>query len=267
MNMRILSPLCLLLCWMLSAESMSIRFNFTLRDANQVIPLSMVEDSVDDLYMGCNEVMRDIVEHKYFKELHVGPFEKTWKDAEKCVKEKFERRKNKALTKKHMQAICVYTGDDVYKDFNNAVRINRDVYTSTFQFHILHYYLTSAIQILNQNDYCQTSYRRSRDVFTGKVDQKIRFGFFASSSYKTNQKDFGSETCFKIKTCLGAFIQSYSQFVDEGEVLIPPYETFKINGILRGPSQIPEELNDCKVVFVLESAGVLSNVNCKAACG
>ncbi|KAJ4919685.1 hypothetical protein JOQ06_026333, partial [Pogonophryne albipinna] len=76
-------------------------------------------------------------------------------------------------------------------------------------------------------------------------------------------KDFGTETCFKIKTCLGASLKEYPVFGDEQEVLIPPYETFKITKIIRGRNKFPD-LKDCEVVFVLESAGVMSSVNCNA---
>ncbi|XP_038570254.1 T-cell ecto-ADP-ribosyltransferase 1-like [Micropterus salmoides] len=35
-----------------------------------------------------------------------------------------------------------------------------------------------------------------------------------------------NETCFKIKTCSGAFLKNYSYYDQEKEVLIPPYEMF-----------------------------------------
>ncbi|XP_039653057.1 NAD(P)(+)--arginine ADP-ribosyltransferase 2-like [Perca fluviatilis] len=123
------------------------------------------------------------------------------------------------------------------------------------------YILTSAIQILNSNNYCHHTYRRTKARFTGQVNQIIRFGSFTSSSYRTDLKDFGNKSCFEIKTCSGALLESYSVFPDEKEVLIPPYEMFNITTIKgRGKTEV---LNDCEVVFVLESVGVKSNLNCK----
>lgn len=231
-----------------------------------VIPLSMVEDSIDDMYLGCHTAMMKTVKGKYLdEEKCMKPYADAWNDAKKCAKEKLKHKEDAALTAEHLQAICIYTADKVYTVFNNAVRTERSNYISSFQFHSLHFLLTSAIQILNSNYYCHTSYRRTKNRFTGTVNQIIRFGFFASSSYRTDLRDFGSETCFKIKTCSGAFLKKYSFYDDaEAEVLIPPYEMFKITEIIDGPVKI-QGLNDCKVVYVLESAGAKSNLNCKLA--
>lgn len=84
---------------------------------------------------------------------------------------------------------------------------------------------------------------------------KGRLGSFASSSLKSDQTKYGTETCFKIETCYGAKILEYSAHPDEEEVLIPPYEVFEIKE--------GKELKDCKTVFVLKSNGTLSNLNCK----
>ncbi|XP_076585260.1 erythroblast NAD(P)(+)--arginine ADP-ribosyltransferase-like [Chaetodon auriga] len=256
----IFTLLCLLLCWMLPVDSMTIRLNFTLRDVG--IPLSMAEDSVDDMYFGCDDAMMETVKYKYFEEeKNMNPFVDAWSEAEKCAKRKLKHRKDMALTKDHLQAICVYTADKMYKMFNDAVRTQRSLYRSSFKFHSLHFLLTSAIQILNNNYYCHNTYRRTNVKFTGKVNQIIRFGSFTSSSYRADLRDFGNETCFKIKTCSGAFLKKYSYYDDEAEVLIPPYETFNITEIMNGQVNI-QGLRDCKVVYVLESAGAKSSLNC-----
>uniref|UniRef100_A0A3Q3FM45 NAD(P)(+)--arginine ADP-ribosyltransferase n=1 Tax=Labrus bergylta TaxID=56723 RepID=A0A3Q3FM45_9LABR len=181
----------------------------------------------------------------------------------KCA-EKKPREADKALTKDHMHAICVYTDNNIYDIFNTAVRTEASKYSFSFQFHSLHFLLTSAIQILNSNYKCHTTYRRTRSLFSGNVGQIIRFGSFASSSYLNNLTDFGNETCFKIKTCSGAYLGDYSAIDGEEEVLIPPYETFKVTEKVLGKGNFGE-LNDCKVVYVLESAGLRSRLNCKAA--
>nr|XP_020496332.1 ecto-ADP-ribosyltransferase 4-like [Labrus bergylta] len=255
-----------LLCGcMLPADFMTIRFNFTLREKNQDIPLGMVEDSVDDMYIGCQEKMMEKVKTYYFnKEIREREFESAWSETTKCA-EKKPREADKALTKDHMHAICVYTDNNIYDIFNTAVRTEASKYSFSFQFHSLHFLLTSAIQILNSNYKCHTTYRRTRSLFSGNVGQIIRFGSFASSSYYNNLLKFGSETCFKIKTCAGAYLGDYSVFGDrEAEVLIPPYEMFTVTKKVLGPLNYGELL-DCEVVYWLESAGLRSRLNCKAA--
>ncbi len=220
----------------------------------------MAENSVDDMYFGCEKKMMKKIEKKYLKE-EKKRFKKAWDEAEKCAVEKFKHREDKALTKNHMRAICIYTGDKVYESFNEAVREGRSIYTSNkFQFHSLHFLLTSAVKMLNSNNGCYTTYRKTKVRFAGKVNQIIRFGSFASSSKKATLKSFGHETCFQIKTCLGGDLKNYSKY-KEAEVLIPPYEMFKITNIMNR-SKIPG-LEDCEVVFVLENVGGRSILNCK----
>ncbi|MEQ2303447.1 hypothetical protein AMECASPLE_017019 [Ameca splendens] len=51
------------LCWMLSVESMMGTF------ADQAVPLGMAEDSVDDMYFGCENKMKQILDQRFSKEL------------------------------------------------------------------------------------------------------------------------------------------------------------------------------------------------------
>ncbi|XP_044199458.1 ecto-ADP-ribosyltransferase 4-like isoform X2 [Thunnus albacares] len=231
-------------------------------------PLNIGCDAVDDMYDGCTKEMEEKVNSTYFKkEVKNFFFKEAWKNAENCSN-KHKDPEDEALTKNHMKAICAYTSDDIYNEFNQAVRTGSKFYGSSFQFHSLHYWLTTAIQILNRNQKkqdCQTTYRKTDKEFTGKVKHIIRFGAFASSSKRTNLKDFGNKTCFEIKTCSGAYLKNYSTFERiEEEVLIPPYETFKITNITEGRGN-PQGLHDCEKVFFLKSVGEVSNLNCKAA--
>ncbi|XP_041822957.1 NAD(P)(+)--arginine ADP-ribosyltransferase 2-like [Melanotaenia boesemani] len=258
-NMMIFTPLCLTLCWMLSVDSMRI-------PRSPRIPLDMADQSVDDMYDGCNDkASMDKIKKQFSKELTSGVYAQAWKNAHKFAVQKFNIRSSQdmALTMDHMQAICVYTANDnVYSQFNKAVREQRKNYTKSFQYHILHFLLTTAIRILNPNRHCHITYRRNKDAFTGTLNQNIRFGSFASSSYRTDLTLFGRETCFMIKTCYGGYLKRYSVFNDdEQEVLIPPYEMFAIKDIVR-PPRVIKGLEDCKTVYVLESAGRQSNLNC-----
>lgn len=233
------------------------------------IPLSMMDASVDDMYSGCTKEMDKKVKSTYFpREKNDAVYNGAWKQAENCAKEKFKlsRAKNKDLTLDHHLAICVYTAEmpNVYKPFNDAVRDSKSKYTTaSFKFHALHFWLSSALEILRINKPCRVTYRRANIAFTGKVGQEIRFGSFTSTSKNPNLTDFGTETCFYVRTCLGGYIKDYSVFgKGEREVLVPPYEKFKIMEIRQGTY---EKLKNCKTIYVLKNSGRLSNLNCKAA--
>ncbi|XP_053186896.1 ecto-ADP-ribosyltransferase 4-like [Scomber japonicus] len=230
--------------------------------ASQSVPLDMVPESIDDMYRGCKKEMANKVNKKYFKKEYNGIFKQAWINAEKCSHQKPDAV-DKALNKNHMHAICAYSSKIIYKEFNLAVRTSKNTYSSSFKFHSLHYWLTSAIQILKDHQPCHTTFRRTKSVFTGKVNSFIRFGTFASSSFDNTIVKYGRETCFQITTCLGAFLKHYEVFNNK-EVLIPPYEVFKIKKIYNGQGTFPP-LPDCKRVFILESAGKQSNLNCKVA--
>lgn len=251
-------------CHLLICFPFKFRHNATLRDQHYDFPLSMVDDSIDDMYFGCMPEMLDRVKKEFFaREKQESEYAAFWNRAEACAQQKLTNGQADGLNIEHLQAICLYTADGVYSDFNTAVRTQRNQYGSSFQFYALHSLLTSAIQILQKHNYCHKTYRRTKSRFTGQVGQIIRFGTFASSSYKTNLKNFGRVTCFEIKTCSGAFLKNYSaQQSTEEEVLIPPYEMFNITKVFSGERK-HEALEDCHVVFVLESAGGKSNLNCK----
>ncbi|XP_072315056.1 erythroblast NAD(P)(+)--arginine ADP-ribosyltransferase-like [Eucyclogobius newberryi] len=230
------------------------------------IPLSMMEKSVDDMYQGCIPQMDKKVKDVYFpREIKINPFNDAWKVSKKFAEKKYEKRPDKALTLNQVQALYVYTQEfpNVYAEFNAIVRDGRAKYTTeAFQYHALHFWVSTALQIVNENKSCRTTYRRSKDKYTGKVNEEMRFGCFASSSKEPDLITFGQETCFYIETCLGADIGYYSKMSEtESEVLIPPYERFKIKEIAEGSYK---EMKDCKKVFVLKSTGKFCNLNCIA---
>lgn len=221
----------------------------------------MVEESVDDRYDGCSDKMKNILDQKFSKERkHVG-----WTTSNRCADDKLKERRpeDMALTKDHLQAICMYTGYFGYNEINRYIREQRNMYSTSFKFHTFHFFLTTAIQILKRNQNCHSTYRRTTNEYEGNVGQTMRFGYFASSSFDSDLTQFGTKTCFKITTCLGAYLKHYpTRDVAESEVLIPPYETFTITDKLPN-SKAPAGLTDCEMVYVLEHKGYQSNLNCK----
>ena len=133
--------------------------------------------------------------------------------------------------------------------------------TKTFGYHALHFLLTTAIQAKTASggNKCLTVHRRVNRYFCQDVENKeIRFGRFTSTSlgrYATEA--FGDKSCFKILTCMGADISPYSTFPNEAEVLIPPYEVFKVVKIEKPTSKRP-----CEVVYTVKHTRAYSKLNC-----
>ncbi|XP_029604669.1 ecto-ADP-ribosyltransferase 5-like [Salmo trutta] len=252
--------------WTLGVDSKMVHLRQT--GLNSRIPLDMVSDSVDDMYEGCNKKMGRKVKEYLRNEINTGGiFEQAWANAQNCASKKYRSDNNKKekLSYNHIKAICAYTGGQpkIYPAFNQAVRTNKTEYTTSFQFHSLHFLLTDAIRILKlKQKNCHTTYRRTNMEFDGKVNKVIRFGFFASSSLdKEISKIFGDKSCFEITTCFGAELKSFPVLGNhEKEVLIPPYEVFKVTDVLK-------KENDrnlwCDVVYKLKSINTLSKLNCK----
>ncbi|XP_040002956.1 NAD(P)(+)--arginine ADP-ribosyltransferase 1-like [Xiphias gladius] len=224
------------------------------------IPLSLSLDSVDDMYYGCSQKMLIKVKRHYLPRstregLHT-------KYTKLCA---FKVMKNKdiydPLSWNHLLALCAYTAA-TYNDLNRAVRKGKASYKTSFEFHAIHFLLSDAIQLLKLNQRsCYTTYRRSKLLFSGEAGQTIRFGSFASSSLNKDLRHFGQRTCFEIQTCFGAYLKSYSEFdSDEDEVLIPPYEMFRIVSV----DTTGENDLHCDVFYKLETAGVYSSLNCQA---
>ncbi|XP_030285690.1 ecto-ADP-ribosyltransferase 5-like isoform X2 [Sparus aurata] len=227
----------------------------------------MAPDSVDDTYDGCKEqmkskVLKEFLENEKNRDVN---FKKAW---EMAWKQK-EKPHSIALGREQAVAINVYTRETpkVYLDFNQAVRTQKSEYKTTFKYHTLHFFLTDALQTLSAKssnaEKCLTVYRRTKCNFSQDVlNKEIRFGSFTSSSlgdYPSSVK-FGDKSCFKIVTCFGADITEYSVLNGhEREVLIPPYEVFKVTAIQMRSKQ--EDL-PCEVVYTVKSTRKTSNTNC-----
>ncbi|XP_018943455.1 ecto-ADP-ribosyltransferase 4-like isoform X2 [Cyprinus carpio] len=226
----------------------------------EVIPLDMATKSVDDSYDGCREKMANLVETKYLKKEMQSNFANAWKHAEKNYKPPGDN-----LTKNHSIAIYVYTNSmfEIYKDFNNAVRKEKNKYRNKkFKWYSLQFLLTDAIQILKKTQKeCILTYRRTNVSFKKSVlNKEVRFGSFASSSLNhTKTNVFGNKSCFKIYTCESANLTKYSKYDKEEEVLIPPYEKFKVTAVNKRKHQ--KDLW-CDTVFTLKSSGKRSDLNC-----
>ncbi|XP_059415137.1 LOW QUALITY PROTEIN: ecto-ADP-ribosyltransferase 5-like [Carassius carassius] len=223
----------------------------------------MAPNSVDDQYDGCKEKMANLVKTKFLQmEIrNSDEFKYTWNDGEYKAKNPEDN-----LNLSHSVAIYVYTNHNsvVYRKFNNAVHSEKQKYKDgTFSWYSLHFLLTDATQILKKTQTkCYLTYHGTRVEFAKNVvNKQIRFGSFTSSSFdKAVARRFRPRSCFKIKTCKGVSVIKYSKYPKQKEVLIPPYEMFKVTAVkTKG-----QKGAWCDTVFTLKSTGTVSYLNCGA---
>uniref|UniRef100_A0A672RP30 NAD(P)(+)--arginine ADP-ribosyltransferase n=1 Tax=Sinocyclocheilus grahami TaxID=75366 RepID=A0A672RP30_SINGR len=222
-------------------------------------PLDMALNSVDDQYDGCKETMKHL--ENLGKEMFLNDLNLDYQEGEKNAKKPEDN-----LKKINSVSIYMYTNNnsDVYRDFNNAVRSEKQKYKKgPFKWYSLHFLLTDAIQILKKTqNKCYLTYRGT-NVELGKdvLNKEIRLGSFTSSSLNRKvAQDFGTKSCFEIETCEGADVIKYSKYPDQKEVLIPPYETFKVTAVKKRADQKDPW---CDTVYILKKTGRKSYLNCR----
>ncbi|MGH0118524.1 UNVERIFIED_CONTAM: hypothetical protein FKN15_015202 [Acipenser sinensis] len=193
---------------------------------DSAILMDLAEESLDDQYIGCrNEMLKTVEETHLPSELNRdAEFQSAWKRAGKEMGERIQTK----LNSEQATAIYVFTMNAVYKEFNRAVRTGGTNYTE-FPFKALHFHLTDALKTLkSMKPKCYEVFRGVKN-HTKVVGNIVRFGQFTSTSVnKSVAERFGKETLFTIRTCLGASIKKYSAYSNEKEVLIPPFEKFKV---------------------------------------
>ncbi|XP_059414960.1 NAD(P)(+)--arginine ADP-ribosyltransferase 1-like isoform X2 [Carassius carassius] len=226
----------------------------------KIFRLDLANNSVDDQYDGCEQKMAHRVETEYLKkEINNSPdYKIAWKKGEDFVK-----AQNNKLTKNNLIALYVYSDSHVFKLFNPDTRSGKTKYIQMrFKWYSLHFLLTEAIQILKkQQNKCYSTFRGTKAKFNESVlNKEVRFGSFASSSLdRKKARGFGNVSCFEIYTCKGADVSKYSKLPHEKEVLIPPYEKFKVTAVKKRKQQSNLW---CDTVFTLNNTGTQSNLNC-----
>ncbi|NXU92311.1 NRT2 ribosyltransferase, partial [Xiphorhynchus elegans] len=224
------------------------------------VPLDMAPKSFDDQYRGCSSKMLEELPALNCSEFVPDSiYSKAWNEA--IVQ--WHRHPSLGPLQRREEAIALlaytmaHTG--LYKEFNVAVReggCSQQEYVDKFKFKVLHFLLTKALGDLQKaHPGCLRVYRGVRGIrFIAKRGQIIRFGQFTSCSLKKEVAEgFGTDTFFKVYTCHGAAIQDFSFYPEEEEVLIPPFETFKV-------TRVTHQGN--RTLIRLSSHGVYSKYNC-----
>ncbi|NXP96289.1 NRT2 ribosyltransferase, partial [Passerina amoena] len=227
----------------------------------KVVTLDMAHDSFDDQYKGCGPAMTEVLPSLNRSDLEQNPlFAQAWTKA-RAKWHSWGSRVSPLSSPAQAIALMTYTMNDLYREFNAAVRTagnSSQEYRNNFHFKTLHFLLTQALVTLRvtQGPQCHDVYRGVRGVrFKAEPGDIVRFGQFASASQsQTASQQFGMDTVFQVHTCHGAGIQEFSNYPDENEVLIPPFETFEVIKV----SQEGE-----RVRIQLRSNGTFSKHNCE----
>ncbi|KAL3067111.1 hypothetical protein OYC64_016957 [Pagothenia borchgrevinki] len=223
------------------------------------LPLDMATDSIDDMYEGCRSQTASVIDLFGVFEWHYNRnFSIAWALVESSAKNLVHTQ----LKEDHAIVLYMYTKlKYIQHVFNQAVKTGKHKYsTYTFRFHYFYFFLTDAIQVLRENQtLCRTTYHRTWELFDHNViNTNMRFGAFTWAASSKQSFDFnGNVSCFEIYSCFGADITHYSATKQKGQVLIPPYEVFKVTDVLT---------NDpwCSVVYKLQSTKAPKrDLNCK----
>ncbi|NWV35727.1 NRT2 ribosyltransferase, partial [Grantiella picta] len=228
--------------------------------AIMMLPLDMAPMSFDDQYQGCRSAMMEALPALNRSEFQQNPlFAKAWKAAAAEWRSRGSRVSPLSFPAQAI-ALLAYTMTDLYKEFNPAVRkagCSPWEYRDKFHFKMLHFLLTDALATLRvtQGRQCHHVFRGVGKIqFKAQKGDMVRFGQFASTSLsKDVSQEYGTDTMFQVYTCQGVDIQDFSYDKSKKEVLIPPFETFKVTDVTKEGGQVQ---------IWLSSTGTHSKYNC-----
>lgn len=174
-------------------------------------------------------------------------FSEAWRNAEQHTR----KPQHKHLEKDHSAALYMYTKSmlqPVNLNFKSANRTGKP--KETFESRSLYSFLTEGIQILKHSQVtCVSTHFQAETLLHLNISNKqVRFSTFMLGS---DEWDFARNiSCFEVQTCFGADITYYSALKKNNQVLIPPYEIFKV-------TDIQTETKECRISYRLTS-----NMNC-----
>uniref|UniRef100_A0A8B9VHA3 NAD(P)(+)--arginine ADP-ribosyltransferase n=1 Tax=Anas zonorhyncha TaxID=75864 RepID=A0A8B9VHA3_9AVES len=226
------------------------------------VAMDMAQNSFDDQYQGCTYSMLEALRMVNRTEFQNPVYADSWRKAEgRWWKQWGNSNHPQVLQREYAVAVLAYTaGTGLYRQFNAAVREggrSRDYYLQSFHFKTLHFLLTNAVHTLRyaHGFRCCNVYRGVKGIrFTAQINQSVRFGQFASATFRRNAaQQFGNDTFFFVYTCYSAIIGKLSLYANQREVLIPPYEVFKVINVTRYTNETH---------IHLQSTGANSTYNC-----
>ncbi|XP_075946953.1 ecto-ADP-ribosyltransferase 4-like [Anarhichas minor] len=173
-------------------------------------------------------------------------FSQAWSDAEQKAREPA----HKYMEKHHSMAIYMYTNSMLQPVKQDLEESTAKRQKETFEPRSLYLSLSEAVQILKHSQVtCLCTYYRTETLLNLNISKElIRFSTFVLGS---DGQSFGRDaSCFEVFTCFGADVTHYSALKLNSQVLIPPYEVFKV-------TETEMDTQRCKVIYRLKS-----NLNC-----
>ncbi|KAM9363652.1 ecto-ADP-ribosyltransferase 4-like [Symphorus nematophorus] len=175
-------------------------------------------------------------------------FSKAWSNAE----QKAQEPAHNYMEKHHSITIYMYTNvmlQPVRPDLGTLEKTGKRL-RETSESRSLYFSLSEAIQILKHSQVtCLSTNYRTETLLNLNISNKlVRFSTFTLGSEKWNLTRNAS--CFEVYTCFGADITHYSALKLSSQVLIPPYEIFRI-------TDMETDAQRCEVIYRLKS-----NLNC-----
>lgn len=156
------------------------------------------------------------------------------------------------MTKRHSAALYIYTTNILQpvKQVTAAGDRTGKQLRERSDTHPLYFDLSEAVQILRHSQVTcfSTNYTTETLLNLNTSSKPVRFSTFILAP--NGQYTTKNATCFEVHTCFGANITHYSALRQNDQVLIPPYELFKV-------TNIQTDAQRCNVVYRLES-----NLNC-----
>ncbi|KAF4792054.1 Erythroblast NAD(P)(+)--arginine ADP-ribosyltransferase [Turdus rufiventris] len=224
--------------------------------------LDMAPDSFDDQYQGCGPAMQAELPALNRSEFQNNTlFAEVWP---KAVARWQTGGSPVSPLSSSDQAIAIrlFTMVDLYREFNDEVRVAGrfpQEYRDNFHFKTLHFLLTDALATLraaHKEQKCHLVFWGVDYIrYVAMPGDIVRFGHFISSSLsKSVAEMFGKTTVFQVQTYHGVDIKAFAEYPGVDEVLIPPYEKFKVTKV------IPKGEN---VEIHLRSIGTYSTYNCE----
>ncbi|XP_067684348.1 NAD(P)(+)--arginine ADP-ribosyltransferase 2-like isoform X2 [Haliotis asinina] len=143
--------------------------------------------------------------------------------------------KSLGLTEEETLAVMIYTTTSVHAEFNRILR-EGDIAKYDTSFQVFHYLLINGIEKIRlKQTLPEYLYRGDRKTYAIENGTEMRFpGYTSTSSKYSVAVNFRGNTGTLIRlkgVTFGADIVQFSVFPSEAEVLIPPYERFKVNNL------------------------------------
>ncbi|KAM3935996.1 ecto-ADP-ribosyltransferase 5-like [Leptodactylus fuscus] len=209
---------------------------------NVVETLDLAEEAFDDQYLGCKIDMEkklaedDVLNKEIRKNKRLN---RAWREANNqwlVRKGELKAKLPQEFKDNHGIALLMYTSF-IRKDFINAMKSGGRSYKSymeDFGYKWLHFYVTSALQLLSE-----TRLSSHETVYSGIDDpielplngsKYIKFGGFLYTSLNKNESTLmGNTSLLIIDTYTGINIENFSEYPCEREVLFPGYEIFQLS--------------------------------------